>query len=686
VRFKAALILAAGILVYANSLNRPFIFDDQSIVDYNTQFREWPSLRMFDIPQESPVAGRPLPNLSFVINYTLGKDDPRGYHAFNLAVHLACALLIFGLVRRTLLLPYVGRTFRSAGPEGPAYVRTAETMAFASALIWTIHPLNTEVVDYLMQRTESMMAFCYLLTLYASLRAVQGPGSGVRSAWPIVATLACAAGMASKESMVTAPLAVVLYDRVFLFGSWRQSLRARWPLYAALAATWLVLGALMLSSPRTFSAGFTNIHISSWNYFLNQMIAITQYLRLAVWPVNLVLFYGWALPLGVADVWPYALFLFALLGATIVALIRRPALGFLGAWVALTLAPSSSIAPIAAEVAAERRMYLPLIAIVVLVVVGVSYVGRVFRPGARGGPKGPPYVLPALLSIVAIALGSLTILRNREYASSLTMAQTVLERWPTPIAHDMVGTTLAAQGRHDEAIVHLREAVKGYPPARYNLGAELLGQGRVEEAAPLIDGYAREQPNDARGRAGRIALGMAYEATGRAGLAVVQYQALIDARPEDVEAHGLLARALAADERFLPAIPHYEKFVEAFPNDAGGWTGLGIALVGARRVPDAVSAFRQAVAASPNDGALHRNLARALLTNGDVAAAGASAKSAVSLSPNDPGSHAVLGHVLLTQGKISEARTELTQALALDPNEPVATALLNQTKREGVKR
>ena len=664
IRWYAAAILLAGILVYANSLNRPFIFDDQTIVSYNTQFREWPSLRMFDIPQESPVAGRPLPNLSFVINYTLGKEDPRGYHVFNLAVHLACALLIFGLVRRTLDMLNSEFSIQNSN------------LAFAAALIWTVHPLNTEVVDYLMQRTESVMAMFYLLTMYASARG-----------WPLVATIACAAGMASKESMVTAPLAVLLYDRVFLFGSWRQSLRARWPLYAALAATWLVLGALMLSSPRTFSAGFTNIHTSSWNYFLNQMIAITRYLWLAVWPVNnLVLFYGWALPLGIADVWPYALFLFALLGATIVALIRRPALGFLGAWVALTLAPASSIAPIAAEVAAERRMYLPLVAIVVLAVVVAAATFRTWRPALAGPGAGPPeggrhvragrQVRPALFLAVVLALGTLTVLRNREYASSATMARTVLERWPTPIAHDMVGTALAAEGRHDEALPHFRESAGGgYPVGRYNLGIALLDRGNIEEAAPLIDGYAREQPNDARGRAGRIALGMAYEGTGQAGLAVVQYQALIDVRPEDAEAHGLLARALSADERFVPAIPHYEKFVEAFPNDAGGWTGLGIARVGAQRVPDAITAFRRAVSASPNDGVLHRNLARALLTNGDVAAAEFEAKSAVSLSPNDPGSHAVLGHVWLTQGRRAEARGELEKALALDPMEPVANAL-----------
>jgi hypothetical protein len=306
--------------------------------------------------RELPVAGRPVVNASFALNYALNGLDVGGYHAWNIAVHLGCALALFGIVHRTLR----GGNLVSRFNGKPA------DLAFAVALLWALHPLNTEAVDYLTQRTETMMALFYLSTLYASIRSAD---ASAWRGWPIVAVLCCALGMGSKESMVTAPLMVVLYDRVFVYRSIAQAVRSRAPLYAGLAATWLVLAAVLWSGPRIHSAGFST-DVSPWTYLLNQAAMITRYLWLAVWPRALVANYGWPRPLTLADVWPQALFLLALAGATVVALRRSPPIGFLGAWFFVTLAPTSSVIPIATEVGAERRMYLPLIPIVVLGVVG----------------------------------------------------------------------------------------------------------------------------------------------------------------------------------------------------------------------------------------------------------------------------------------------------------------------------
>ena len=128
-----------------------------------------------------------------------------------------CGLALFGIARR---------------------VAAVRARAFAIALIWTVHPLNTEAVNYVTQRTESLMALFYLSTLYCAIRAHERQRRG---RWEAAAIAACALGMASKESMVTAPVAVLLYDRVFLFDSFREAVRARGRLYAGLAATWLLL-------------------------------------------------------------------------------------------------------------------------------------------------------------------------------------------------------------------------------------------------------------------------------------------------------------------------------------------------------------------------------------------------------------------------------------------------------------
>ena len=160
------------------------------------------------------MAGRPLVNLSFAVNFAVSRLDVTGYHLVNLVVHLVCALLVFGLVRRTLALPGVRRPVPSEveGPvpseaEGPVPSEVegpdatpSVALACAVSLLWTVHPLNSEAVDYVTQRTESMMAACYLWTLYASLRAF---GSARASMWLWSGVLSSAAGMACKESMFT---------------------------------------------------------------------------------------------------------------------------------------------------------------------------------------------------------------------------------------------------------------------------------------------------------------------------------------------------------------------------------------------------------------------------------------------------------------------------------------------------
>jgi hypothetical protein len=162
-----------------------------------------------------------------------------------------------------------------------------DDLAFAIAVLWVVHPLNSEAVDYLTQRTESLMALFLLLMLYAAIR---GAGLAHAREWQAVAIASCAAGMGCKESMVVAPAIVILYDRVFLFKSFAESLTARWRLYAMLAATWLVLVYLTMTGPRSGSAGLARGSVLS--YILNQARMIVRYLRLAVWPGDLVVNYG----------------------------------------------------------------------------------------------------------------------------------------------------------------------------------------------------------------------------------------------------------------------------------------------------------------------------------------------------------------------------------------------------------
>src|SRR5439155_17807273 len=161
----------AGILAYTNSISGPFILDDQSTIADNRQIREWWRPSSVLAPEaDTAIAGRPVVNLSLAMNYAIGGLDVRGYHVVNIAVHLVCGLLAFGVLRRTFDRPRLRDRFGSSGVD----------IAFAAALLWVVHPLTSEVVDYLTERTESLMALFYLLTMYASIRAIAGGPSVVK--------------------------------------------------------------------------------------------------------------------------------------------------------------------------------------------------------------------------------------------------------------------------------------------------------------------------------------------------------------------------------------------------------------------------------------------------------------------------------------------------------------------------
>jgi tetratricopeptide (TPR) repeat protein len=654
-------IAVAVTLAYSTSFWHPFIFDDFGAIARNSTIRDLRSPRLVMAPpSESPVAGRPLVNLSFAINYAIGGLDVRGYHIGNLALHVLCAFLVFGLVRRTLEWP----------AQSAAVGRRSWGVALAVALLWAVHPLVSEVVDYLTERTESMMALCYLATLYASLRALDATRRG---RWQAAAVVACAFGMACKESMVTAPLMVALYDRIFVFDSMSKAWRNRWRLYAALAATWIILAILMASSPRTSSGGFATAPTSVWVYLLNQFVMVTRYLRLAIWPQSLVLYYGWPQPLTVADVWPYALLLASLVAIAVVISIGRPRFGFLVAWVIVTLAPSSSIVPIGSEVGAERRMYLPLIALVAMAVSGgVVLLDRLDRPSPRGGGSlgrratATPIVALVVLVFFTAGLGASTFARTEEYASGLMMARTVLARWPSPAAEYQVGTELATAGRHDEAISHLRSAAEGMPPARYNLGSELFVAGRYAESIAELKTFVRDEPGLDSTTAARLLMGRAFEATGRWPEAIAEFQTGVAASPGDADAQGLLAVALGSTRAFEEAVGHYRAFLAARPADAAGWTGLGISLAATSRTREAIAAFRQAAVLDPHNGRFQENLARALLDDGEIAEAVVEAQRAATLAPGDPAAYEVLGRALTSAGRIGEARRAFEAALRID--------------------
>ncbi len=330
------LLVGAGLWAYRNSFQGPFFFDDAPSIPENPHIRHlWPLPEALAAPPYSTVDGRPTVCLTLALNYAWGGLNVSGYHAFNLTVHLLSALVLFGIVWRTLDSEKLRGRFHGA----PVW------LAAAIALIWELHPLQTESVTYIVQRTESLMGLFLLLTLYCTMRGARSPRP---RPWYLAAVIFCALGMGSKEVMVAAPLIVLLYDRVFLTLSFRELWQRRAGLYIGLAATWILLAVLVWRTPHS-ATGFGLKDLTAWDYLKTEASVILYYLRLCFWPRPLVVDYSdWPIASSLTNALVPGVVVVGLLSATVWALRNRPWVGFLGAWFFLLLGPTF-------ELSAQRR-------------------------------------------------------------------------------------------------------------------------------------------------------------------------------------------------------------------------------------------------------------------------------------------------------------------------------------------
>jgi Flp pilus assembly protein TadD len=249
--------------------------------------------------------------------------------------------------------------------------------------------------------------------------------------------------------------------------------------------------------------------------------------------------------------------------------------------------------------------------------------------------------------LLAVPLGGETHARNVEFRSSLDMAGTLLERWPTGGAHYMYGWELASRGRHSQALLEYESASATFPRARYYLGSELLDAGRAREAADQLREFLELEPE------------------------------LLEAVP----AQHKLAEALVVLHEYAEALSHYEAYLAVRPDDVEAVTAYGIALSDSDHDRDAIAAFRRAAALAPRDARIRANLARALFLVEELQAAETEARASLALDGRDRQTHDLLGRMLAHEGRLEDAVREFDEALAIDASDSEA-----QDAKEAIER
>jgi len=666
IALAACSLTVAALAAYWPSFAGVFVYDDEPAILRNPTIRQlWPLSGALQPPADATVSGRPVANLSFAVNYALSGTRVWSYHAANFLIHLCAGLTLFGIVRRTRVpgrqeAPAVTHEDdrRPAG-DGGGVAGHPTLLALVIALLWTLHPLQTESVTYVVQRVESLMALFFLLTFYCFIRSLASPHP---LRWRGLAVVLCLLGMGTKEVMATAPVLLLLYDRTFVGGSFRQAWAQRRGFYLALAATWLPLAALVASTGwnRGATVGF-DVGMPAPTYWLTQFEAVVHYLRLSFWPHPLVFDYATALARPPVETALYAGVVLALVAATCWALRYRPALGFLGAWFLVILAPTS-VVPSSVQMIVEHRMYLPLAAVVVATVWGVqAWLGR------RS---------VVLFLVLAAGLGWCTAQRNTVYHSERALWSDTLAQCPdNDRAHNNLGNVLIREGEVAAAIAHFEAALRLRPEGagtHYNLGNALQRLGRTREAIAQYEQALQLTPGmpDAQ-----TALGVALEAAGRPAAAIAHYEQALRLDPDYAEAHHRLGIALAGEGRLAEAIGHFERALRDPATQPEVHNNLGTALRAAGRFDEALRHYEQALQIAPTFAAARTNMGRTFVAMNRLPEAIAQFTQALEIAPASPEGHNDLGMVLLMAERAPEAMAHFEEALRLNPH--LARAHLN---------
>lgn len=495
------LILLVGLIftIYSNTLNSPFVFDDKENIERN------PRVHMLRIDRESLAraatglnSNRPVSNLSFAFNYRLHGDDVFGYHLVNLVIHCLNGLFLYRLIKKTLQLsgtdPASGRIDSVAtSPLGPTIIGSESIrIAFLTALMWSLHPIQTQSVTYIVQRMNSLATLFYLLSFLFYIDA-RLAGSRVKT---VAGFIGCAAAglmsLGSKEIAATLPVFLFLYEWYFF-----QDLRAGWilkmrvPLFLIglflTAALFLFVGKNPLTD---ILGGYPARGLTPVERLMTEARVVVFYVSQLLYPhpSRLNLDHDFPLshtPFDPVTTLPAIVAVAACLVLAVVLARKYRLVSFSILWFFGNLAIESSIIPL--EIIFEHRNYLPSMFFFLLPVWAVCR-----------------FVNPKWLGTVALWLMILTgafwsYERNHVWRDEVTLLRDCVEKSPQKARPNYgLGRALAARGDLDESMTYLRRTLDIDPrhvEARNSLGSVLAREGKPEAAMAEFRKVLEIDPN-----------------------------------------------------------------------------------------------------------------------------------------------------------------------------------------------
>jgi len=555
-----ALLALAIVLAYRHTLDVPFTLDDFSSIQENALIYRWQGFGA--LMRFAPL--RVLVYATFALNYRLGHFDPAGYHLVNLAIHFLAGAAVYAFARGLM------RTPRLAGALSPT---ATLALPLVAALLFVIHPLQTQAVTYIVQRLASMVAMFYIAALACYLQARLAGSTRARVAWGTACAVLFLLALFSKENAATFPLAVLLIEATLFEHDRRSRLRVAAAAAGGLVLVW-VIAALAFGgnplSPGSLSALTSqSATIPRSAYLATQMPILWTYLRLFVWPAGLHLDYPSSPLRTFAEprVWLALGGHVALIALAVRAGKRRPLIPFAVLFVYLAHGIESSVIPIP-ELAFEHRTYLPNL--------GLCLLGAWVLVGGLPRLRGGAPVAPPLIVALLVLLGVATWRRNQVWRDPVAFWLDNVDRAPGKArAWGSLGKAMIEANRLEEGEKALRESVRLQqentgevdPLDIVNLAMALQRLQRDDEALALID-RALAQPSEDLARAMlHLNRGNIEFEQRRFVEAEHSYREALRLRPNSLPAEANLASTMAQTGHFSEAESLYADVLRADPSD-----------------------------------------------------------------------------------------------------------------------
>lgn len=581
------IFIGLGGLLYGNTLEVPFYFDDLANVRENIQIRvgDITFSSLWRAGSESLIRTRPLANISFALNYSLHQYQVAGYHLVNIAIHILTGILLAQLFLCILRSPALGSRYQQHAPA----------LALAAALFWFVNPLHTQTVTYIVQRMNGMAAMFYICSLWLYMRGRMTTPQRPQWPWLTGAALAGLLALASKEIAVTLPLMMFVCEWYFLRDLDRRWLKRSLPsllalLLFAVLISWLFLGSRPLEN---MLSGYAQRDFTLPQRLLTELRVVVYYLGLFLYPAPSRLNLDYDFPLSHSLLAPLTTLssglVILLLLLTAVLFARRARLfSFTVLWFLGNLLIESSV--IALEIIFEHRTYLPSMFIALLVVTA-GY--RLLRQ-----PRLAVAVLVGILCLFSVW----TVSRNRLWRDPILLWADCAAKSPDKSRpHNNLSVALREKKQWQRAFAEAQIALRLNPQSlrgRVNLGNLYTDKKMWQEAEAEFRQVLAQKPDYAEVY---VSLGNIYAAQGKLDQAATFFQKTITLAPDSVRARTNLASVLAYQGKTEEAIVAFEQARSLSPENSDIHFNLGLAYERQGRYRQASQAFAEAVRCNPAD-------------------------------------------------------------------------------------